>query len=71
MANITLAIVPIKNSLEMHSNGHLEGKQGQFIEQILLALGLSYRLVVPKDKQFGQLVNGSWTGSVCNIISKN
>lgn len=47
----------------------LEGVELRLLDYAAQALNFTYRLVVPKDGEWGRPLNGSWTGKVGEVVN--
>ncbi|XP_054706091.1 glutamate receptor ionotropic, kainate 4-like [Uloborus diversus] len=64
--------MPLKHVLEIQqaSSGRqiVAGIEGKFIQLISKSLDFQYRLVVPEDREWGRMKNGTWTGLIGMVV---
>lgn len=68
-SKVIVAVIAMTHLLEVNkTNGRFElsgGIEGLFLKDVLVALGVNYQLVSPREVEFGRLNNnGTWTGLV-------
>ncbi|KAK4309470.1 hypothetical protein Pmani_018900 [Petrolisthes manimaculis] len=72
-ALVTVAYTPsVPNIFPMGTGTktRLEGVELRLLQYAAAALNFTYRLVVPRDGEWGRVINGTWTGKVGLVVTK-
>ncbi|GFX95774.1 lig_chan-Glu_bd domain-containing protein [Trichonephila clavipes] len=73
MSLIRVAVVPLRLIMNITAGKDgrvmLSGADGLFMNTILKALKFQYEYYIPPDREWGTLLNGSWTGMIGALVN--